>query len=703
MKNRIMGELKKVFRPEFLNRIDDVIVFHKLQKDEIKQIVELLLLRIRESMAERELQLELTEAAKDLLVEKGWDPAMGARPLRRAIQRYIEDPLADFVLRAQLTPGATVVVEPGAEGDDEDEVKLSIVKPEKQPTPVGVGAEGGAERATSDADARGRGRRASGRARVAALASDVAPARAAGSGRCRRAAELGASGRVGVRRRPVGWRGWRHAKPTSVHVCSACGHETPSGTASARLRGVEHARRGGRARRRRAAARRGGGARRRRARGARARRCALREVEARRRVDAPEHRHRRARPRARRRARAGLAGAARRLARDRQVDAHEHGARQPRGAGHGARSTSAARSRPSRSGCAPSGWRGRRRRCAVPVARRDRPRRPCSTTLERGAPRGVRDRLGADAALGRAVAARRARSARCARSPARIMELAKARRIAVILVGHVTKEGALAGPRVLEHLVDCVLQFEGERERPYRELRALKNRFGSTNEAGLFEMRQGGLVEVLDASARFVAEATRAPGSVVLAAMEGSRPLLVEVQALVAPSELEQPRRVVVGLDRNRLALVLRSSAATAASRTGGADVFVNVVGGVRVDEPGCDLAVALAVASAAPRRAAAATASRAAGVLRRARPDRRAALGRPPRAAPGRGGASTACSDVIAPPDSGAGACEAATLREALALRGSRGARSRRSGGRRARLVEPRLPAAVAAPATRR
>ena len=105
MKNRIMGELKKVFRPEFLNRIDDVIVFHKLQKEEIRQIVELLLVRIRESMAERELQLELTDPAKDLLVDKGWDPAMGARPLRRAIQRYIEDPLADFVLREQLTPG----------------------------------------------------------------------------------------------------------------------------------------------------------------------------------------------------------------------------------------------------------------------------------------------------------------------------------------------------------------------------------------------------------------------------------------------------------------------------------------------------------------------------------------------------------------------------------------------------------------------
>ena len=105
MKNRIMGELKKVFRPEFLNRIDDVIVFHKLAKDEIKQIVDLLLLRIRESMAERELQLELSEEAKDLLVDKGWDPSMGARPLRRAIQRYIEDPLADFVLRAQVPAG----------------------------------------------------------------------------------------------------------------------------------------------------------------------------------------------------------------------------------------------------------------------------------------------------------------------------------------------------------------------------------------------------------------------------------------------------------------------------------------------------------------------------------------------------------------------------------------------------------------------
>jgi DNA repair protein RadA/Sms len=182
----------------------------------------------------------------------------------------------------------------------------------------------------------------------------------------------------------------------------------------------------------------------------------------------------------------------------------------------------------------------------------------------------------------------------------RITEVAKRNGTAVVLVGHVTKEGALAGPRVLEHLVDCVLQFEGERERTYRTLRALKNRFGSTNDVGVFEMRGGGLVEVLDASARFVGEATRAPGSVVLAAMEGSRPLLVEVQALVSPSELVPPRRVCAGLDRNRLALVLAVLARHAGVGVGTSDVFVNVVGGVRIDEPGADLAVALAVASAA-------------------------------------------------------------------------------------------------------
>jgi ATP-dependent Clp protease ATP-binding subunit ClpC len=144
MKNRIMGELKKVFRPEFLNRIDEVIVFHKLAKDEIKEIVELLLRRIRQSMAERELQLELSENAKDMLVDKGWDPAMGARPLRRAIQHYVEDPLADFVLREQVPSGSTVLVEaPSEDGGETDDVRLTVIAPRPKPTPVGVGAEGG--------------------------------------------------------------------------------------------------------------------------------------------------------------------------------------------------------------------------------------------------------------------------------------------------------------------------------------------------------------------------------------------------------------------------------------------------------------------------------------------------------------------------------------------------------------------------------
>ncbi len=265
----------------------------------------------------------------------------------------------------------------------------------------------------------------------------------------------------------------------------------------------------------------------------------------------------------------------------------------------------------------------------------------------------------------------------------RIMEVAKEHQIAVVLVGHVTKDGGLAGPRLLEHLVDCVLQFEGERERPYRELRALKNRFGSTNEAGLFEMRQGGLVEVLDASARFLAEATHAPGSVILAAMEGSRPLLVEVQALVSPSELEQPRRVVSGFDRGRLAMILAILHRHGGVSTAGADVFVNVVGGVRVEEPGCDLAVALAVASAARGVAVASGLSGGAQSATRAcfgelgltgelrwvgHPERRLAEA-----------VKHGLADTIAPAGSGPGSCEAATLREALALTLAREAAGRR------------------------
>jgi DNA repair protein RadA/Sms len=183
-----------------------------------------------------------------------------------------------------------------------------------------------------------------------------------------------------------------------------------------------------------------------------------------------------------------------------------------------------------------------------------------------------------------------------------LMEVAKRLDTAVILVGHVTKEGSLAGPRALEHLVDCVLTFEGERERSYRVLRAIKNRFGSTSEVAVFEMRSGGLIEVADPSARFVGEATAAPGSCVLCAMEGTRPLLVEVQALVAPTEIVPPRRIATGIDRNRLSLVLAVLARHAGISLASADVFVNVAGGVRVEEPGADLAVALALASAQRR-----------------------------------------------------------------------------------------------------
>jgi ATP-dependent Clp protease ATP-binding subunit ClpC len=152
MKVRIMGELKKVFRPEFLNRIDEVIVFHKLTKEEITEIVELLLKRIRESLAERELSLNLSGEAADFLVEKGWDPAMGARPLRRAIQRYIEDPLADEVLAQSMPAGSTIEVGKAPEEDERDMI-IEIVKPkERTRETVGVGAKGDAREEGSSTD-----------------------------------------------------------------------------------------------------------------------------------------------------------------------------------------------------------------------------------------------------------------------------------------------------------------------------------------------------------------------------------------------------------------------------------------------------------------------------------------------------------------------------------------------------------------------
>ena len=166
MKGKIMGDLKKVFRPEFLNRIDEVIVFHKLTREEIKEIVDLLIMRVRTQVAEHDLQLELTEEAKDLLAERGWDPSMGARPLRRAIQRYIEDPLADEVLRAgEITPGTSVLVDRDESGDDEDRpLKLKLVKPKKtrarKKEPAGVGGRGGSDdvpEADADSDPRSDG------------------------------------------------------------------------------------------------------------------------------------------------------------------------------------------------------------------------------------------------------------------------------------------------------------------------------------------------------------------------------------------------------------------------------------------------------------------------------------------------------------------------------------------------------------------
>jgi DNA repair protein RadA/Sms len=183
---------------------------------------------------------------------------------------------------------------------------------------------------------------------------------------------------------------------------------------------------------------------------------------------------------------------------------------------------------------------------------------------------------------------------------ARLLRVAKEAGVALFLVGHVTKDGAVAGPRVLEHLVDCVLQFEGDRYHAHRVLRAAKNRFGSTNELGVFEMTGTGLVGVPDPSAIFGAAREEEVGSAVACALEGTRPLLLEIQALVSPTDLAMPRRVGTGVDPKRLAMIVAVLSRHGAVALGQADVFVNVAGGVRIDEPGADLAVGLAIASAA-------------------------------------------------------------------------------------------------------
>jgi DNA repair protein RadA/Sms len=182
----------------------------------------------------------------------------------------------------------------------------------------------------------------------------------------------------------------------------------------------------------------------------------------------------------------------------------------------------------------------------------------------------------------------------------RLLRVAKQSGVATILVGHVTKDGAVAGPRVLEHLVDCVLQFEGDRYQQHRILRAAKNRFGSTNELGVFEMTGAGLVGVPDPSELFGSTHPGEVGAAVGCVLEGTRPLLLEVQALVAPTDLAMPRRVATGVDPRRLAMIVAVLGRHAGLALASADVFVNVAGGVRIDEPGADLAVALAIASAA-------------------------------------------------------------------------------------------------------
>jgi DNA repair protein RadA/Sms len=183
---------------------------------------------------------------------------------------------------------------------------------------------------------------------------------------------------------------------------------------------------------------------------------------------------------------------------------------------------------------------------------------------------------------------------------ARLLRAAKESGVATVLVGHVTKDGSVAGPRVLEHLVDCVLQFEGDRYHAHRILRAVKNRFGSTNELGVFEMTAAGLVGVPDPSELFGRTHAGEVGAAVACALEGTRPLLLEVQALVSRTDLAMPRRVGTGVDPKRLAMIVAVLARHAGVPLGTADVFVNVAGGVRIDEPGADLAVALAIASAA-------------------------------------------------------------------------------------------------------
>lgn len=182
---------------------------------------------------------------------------------------------------------------------------------------------------------------------------------------------------------------------------------------------------------------------------------------------------------------------------------------------------------------------------------------------------------------------------------AELMRIAKTKNIAIFLVGHVTKEGQIAGPRILEHMVDTVLYFEGERHHTYRILRSQKNRFGSTNEIAIFEMLQGGLKEVLNPSELFLQERSQgAPGSTVVASMEGTRPILVEIQALVTPSSFNYPKRMATGLDQNRISLLMAVLEKRMGLMLQAQDAYIKVAGGVKLDEPAIDLAVLVCIVS---------------------------------------------------------------------------------------------------------
>jgi DNA repair protein RadA/Sms len=187
---------------------------------------------------------------------------------------------------------------------------------------------------------------------------------------------------------------------------------------------------------------------------------------------------------------------------------------------------------------------------------------------------------------------------------ARLQTLAKAGGVSVFLIGHVTKEGTIAGPRVLEHIVDTVLYLEGDRYQSYRLLRCVKNRFGATAEVGVFEMRGAGMVEVLNPSEAFLAErVVNAPGSAIAVTLEGTRPLLIELQGLTSPTTFGNPRRTPNGVDFNRLLLITAVLTRRAGLKLGDQDVFVNVIGGLKIDEPAADLAIAAAISSSSRER----------------------------------------------------------------------------------------------------